>query len=43
MSPHERPAPTKAPEPKLIEAARKAAEKHGYAGLTLERIAAFAA
>jgi AcrR family transcriptional regulator len=28
------------PEPKLIEAARKAVEKHGYAGLTLERIAA---
>jgi AcrR family transcriptional regulator len=28
------------PEPKLIVAARKAIEKHGYAGLTLERIAA---
>jgi AcrR family transcriptional regulator len=28
------------PEPKLIAAARKAVEKHGYAGLTLERIAA---
>lgn len=28
------------PEPKLIEAARKAVEAHGYAGLTLERIAA---
>jgi AcrR family transcriptional regulator len=28
------------PEPKLIDAARKAVEKHGYAGLTLERIAA---
>jgi AcrR family transcriptional regulator len=27
------------PEPKLIDAARKAVEKHGYAGLTLERIA----
>jgi AcrR family transcriptional regulator len=27
------------PEPKLIAAARKAVEKHGYAGLTLERIA----
>jgi AcrR family transcriptional regulator len=28
------------PEPKLIDAARKAVEKHGYSGLTLERIAA---
>src|ERR1700743_639265 len=28
------------PEPKLIAAARKAVEEHGYAGLTLERIAA---
>jgi AcrR family transcriptional regulator len=28
------------PEPKLIAAARKAVEKDGYAGLTLERIAA---
>lgn len=28
------------PEPKLIAAARKAVEKYGYAGLTLERIAA---
>jgi AcrR family transcriptional regulator len=27
------------PEPKLIAAARKAIERHGYAGLTLERIA----
>jgi len=31
--------PKEPPEPKLIEAARKAIEKHGYAGLTLERIA----
>ncbi len=28
------------PDPRLIAAARKAVEKHGYAGLTLERIAA---
>jgi AcrR family transcriptional regulator len=28
------------PDPKLVAAARKAVEKHGYAGLTLERIAA---
>src|ERR1700743_3078819 len=27
------------PEPKLIAAARKAVENHGYSGLTLERIA----
>jgi AcrR family transcriptional regulator len=35
-----RPPVKEPPEPKLIEAARKAVEKHGYAGLTLERIAA---
>jgi AcrR family transcriptional regulator len=35
------PSPAKdPPEPKLIAAARKAIENHGYAGLTLERIAA---
>jgi AcrR family transcriptional regulator len=35
-----RPTAKEPPEPKLIAAARKAVEKHGYAGLTLERIAA---
>ena len=31
---------TEPPEPKVIAAARKAVEKYGYSGLTLERIAA---
>lgn len=35
-----RPTAKEPPEPKLIAAARKAVDKHGYAGLTLERIAA---
>jgi AcrR family transcriptional regulator len=35
-----RPPGKEPPEPKLIAAARKAVEGHGYAGLTLERIAA---
>jgi AcrR family transcriptional regulator len=35
-----RPPANEPPEPKLIAAARKAIEQHGYAGLTLERIAA---
>jgi AcrR family transcriptional regulator len=35
-----RPPANEPPEPKLIAAARKAVEQHGYAGLTLERIAA---
>lgn len=34
-----RPLPKEPPEPKVVAAARKAVEKHGYAGLTLERIA----